>query len=140
MVRNIAAGIVGLLVAILIVHLVQMLGHSVYPLSENIDPDDPEQVEVLMTSAPVGAVLFVGASWALGAFAGTLVGAVIATAKPLVYAIVSGGFVLAAAVIVLIVMPHPWWFTISAPLAIVVGAYLGMTLGTGMRGASATES
>ena len=133
MVRNIAAGIVGLIVAAAIVQLVQVLGHSVYPTPDNIDLSDPEQVEVLMTTLPVGAVLFVGASWALGAFAGTLVGAIIATAKPLIYAIVVGGFVLGAAVIVLIVMPHPWWFSISAPLAIVVGAYLGMSLGVGLR-------
>ncbi len=133
MLRNIAAGIVGFITAAAVVQLVQVLGHSIFPPPENIDFSDPEQVEVLMTSLPVGAVLFVGASWALGAFAGTLVGTVIATAKPIIYAIIAGGFVLVAAVIVLVVMPHPWWFSISAPLAIVVGTWLGMSLGERLR-------
>ena len=133
MLRNVAAGIVGLIVAAAVVQLIQVLGHSVYPPPENIDFSDPKQVEVLMTTLPVGAVVFVGASWALGAFAGTLVGTVISTAKPLIYAIVAGGFVLVAAVIVLAVMPHPWWFSVSAPLAIVIGTWLGMSLGDRLR-------
>ena len=140
MLRNIAAGIVGLIVAAAGVQLIQVLGHSVYPPPENIDFSDPKQVEVLMTTLPVGAVLFVGASWAVGAFAGTLVGALLAMAKPLVYAVVVGGFVLAAAVFMLVVMPHPWWFSISAPLAIVVGTWLGMYLADRLRRRSAINS
>ena len=133
MVRNIAAGIVGVVVAIILVQGIEMLSHVIYPIPEDMDFSDIRKVREFMTTLPVGAILSVGLAWSIGAFGGTLVGAWIATAKPLIYAIVVGGFVLAGAVAMLIMWPHPWWFTISAPLAVVVGAYLGMSIGSQLR-------
>ena len=135
MVRNIAAAIVGVIVAMILVQGVEMLSHVIYPIPEDMDFADTERVRVFMSTLPVGAILSIGLAWSIGAFGGTLVGAWIATAKPLVYAIVVGGFVLAGAITMLILLPHPWWFTISAPLAVVVGAYLGMYIATRLRDA-----
>lgn len=134
MVRNIAAAIVGVIVAIVLVQSIEMLSHMIYPIPEDMDFTDTDKVREFMSTLPIGAILFIGLAWSVGAFGGTLVGAWIATAKPLVYAIIVGGFVLVGAVTMLILLPHPWWFTISAPLAVVVGAYLGMYLATRLRG------
>jgi len=126
MVRNIAAAVAGLLVALAAIQAVESLGHIVYPPPTGMDFGDPDQLRAILESMPVGAILFIGGAWACGAFAGTLAGALIATAKPLPYAIVVGGIVLAGALTMLIVIPHPWWFTISAPVTVVFGAWLGM--------------
>lgn len=124
---------VGVIVAIVLVQSIEMLSHMIYPIPEDIDFSDAEKVRELMSTLPVGAILAIGLAWSVGAFGGTLVGAWIATAKPLVYAIIVGGVVLAGAVTMLILLPHPWWFAISAPLAVVVGAYLGMYVATHLR-------
>ena len=117
----------------ILVQGIEMLSHMIYPVPEDMDFADSERVRVFMSTLPVGAILSIGLAWSIGAFGGTLVGAWIATAKPLVYAIVVGGLVLAGAVAMLILLPHPWWFTISAPLAVVVGAYAGMYIATRLR-------
>jgi hypothetical protein len=137
MVRNIAAAIVGVIVSITLVQSIEMLSHMIYPIPEDTDFSDAERVREFMSTLPVGAILSIGVAWSIGAFGGTLVGAWIATAKPLIYAIIVGGTVLAGTVTMLILLPHPWWFTISAPLGVVVGAYLGMYIATRLRGSPA---
>ena len=123
MLRNVAAAIAGLVIALALVQAVEMLGHAIYP-----PPADFELDRTFIATLPVGGVLFIGAAWATGAFCGTLAGALMARedSRPLIYAIVVGGVVLAGAIAMLIIIPHPWWFTISAPLAVVVSAFLGM--------------
>lgn len=130
MIRNVAAAIAGLVIAFALVLLVESLGHAIYP-----PPADTEQIRTFVLTLPVGGVLFIGAAWATGAFFGTLAGALIAKAdvRAIVYAVVVGCCVLAGAIAMLIMIPHPWWFTISAPLAIVVSTYLGMQTASFLR-------
>lgn len=133
MIRNIGAAIVGVIVAMLTIHLVEMLGHMVYPPPADFEFGEPEQVREFMSTLPAGSILFVGAAWAVGTFLGTLAGALVSSSKPLPYAIVVGGIVLAGAITMLLIIPHPWWFTIGAPLAIVAAAVLGVWLAPGLR-------
>lgn len=133
MIRNLAAAVAGIVVALLTIQFVQVLGHLVYPPPTDIEFDNPELVREFMSTLPVGSILFVGAAWAIGAFLGTLAGALLARSKPLPYAIVTGGIVLAGAITMLLIIPHPWWFTIAAPLAIVVAAALAAYLAPGLR-------
>ena len=133
MLRKLAAALAGVIVAMLAIQLVQMLGHLVYPLPADIEFGEPEEVREFMATLPVGSILFVGAAWAIGTFTGTLAGALIAGAGAIPYAIVVGGFVLAGAILMLVIIPHPWWFTIAAPLAIVAAAVLAVFLAPGLR-------
>ena len=125
MIRNITAAIVGIIVAVSLVWIIEALGHMVYPLPVDIDFGDSEQVRTFTATLPAGAILFVGAAWAFGAFCGTIVAALIATAKPVIYGIIVGGIVLAGSISMLIIIPHPWWFRIAAPIAVLVAAFLG---------------
>ena len=133
MIRKLAAGFAGLAVAILAIQLVEMLGHLLYPPPADIEFGDPEQVRELMSTLPVGSILFVGAAWAIGTFLGTLAGALIARASATPYAIVVSGFVLAGAILMLVIIPHPWWFTVAAPLSIIAAATLAVFLAPGLR-------
>ena len=133
MIRNIVAAIVGVIVAVSLVWLIETLGHMVYPLPDDVDFSDSEQVRTFTATLPAAAVLFVGAAWAFGAFCGTVIAALIATAKPVIYAIIVGGIVLAGSISMLIIIPHPGWFTITAPIAVLVAAYLGMYVAPRLR-------
>jgi hypothetical protein len=123
-IRKLAAGVAGVIVAMLTIQLVEMLGHLVYPPPADVDFGDPEQVRAFISTLPVGSILFVGAAWALGAFLGTLAGAFIARSGALPYAVVVGGLVLAGAATMLVIIPHPWWFTVAAPAGIIIAAFL----------------
>lgn len=126
MIRKLAAGVAGVIVAMLTIQLVEMLGHLVYPPPADFEFGDHEQVRDFISTLPVGSILFVGAAWVLGAFLGTLAGALLARSGALPYAIVVGGLVLAGAATMLVIIPHPWWFTIAAPAGIVIAAFLAV--------------
>jgi hypothetical protein len=39
----------------------------------------------------------------------------------------------------LVIIPHPWWFTITAPLSIVAAAILAVLLAPGLRPSPASN-
>ena len=116
------------------IQLVEMLGHLVYPPPVDFEFGDPGQVRDFIASLPVGSILFVGAAWALGTFLGTLAGAFLAGSGPLPYAIVVGGMVLAGAATMLVIIPHPWWFTVAAPAGIIIAAFVATIVAPRPRG------
>ena len=69
--KNIGAGIAGVLVAVLSVWLVQKIGHAVYPPPVGMDPKDMEAMKAYVAELPIGALLFVIASYFIGTTAGT---------------------------------------------------------------------
>ena len=133
MIRKLLAAIVGVIVAIITIRVVEMIGHLVYPPPTDFEFGEPEEVREFISTLPVGSILFVGAAWAAGTFLGTLAGALLSKSSPLPYAIVVGGIVLAGAITMLIIIPHPWWCTIAAPISIVAAAFLAMYLAPGLR-------
>ena len=128
MLRSIGAGVVGLVTAILLVWLIELIGHAVYPPPVDIDFSDPEAVRAYTAALPVAAVLFVGVSWVIGTFVGVSVACRIGRAKPVIYAVLVGGFVLAGAITMLIIIPHPLWFSVVSLPAIIAAAYAAMRL------------
>jgi hypothetical protein len=133
MMRKLLGAVVGLAVAMLTIQLVEMLGHFIYPPPADFEFGEPEQTREFIATLPVGSILFVGAAWTAGTFLGTLAGALLSAAKPLPYAIVVGGMVLAGAATMLVLIPHPWWFTIAAPVAIIIAAFLGTVIAPRLR-------
>ena len=126
--RNIIAGIAGVLIAGTLVFLVEMAGHAIYPLPANLDFSDEEAAGAYISALPLGAFLFVGGAWFIGALGGTFAACKIGRAKPEIYALVVGGFMLAATIANLVMIPHPLWFSITGVLVVVNAAWLGMRL------------
>ena len=127
MIKNIAAGIVGVLVAVGLVWLVELIGHAVYP-PPDIDFSDADAIRRYTSTMPVGAFAFVGGAWFLGTLGGTLAASRIGSAAPRLFAMVVGGVVLAATAFNLAYIPHPLWFSITGVAGIVIAAWLGQFL------------
>ena len=126
MLRNIVAGIAGVLIAAGLVMVVQMIGHSIYPLPPDLDVSDLAAMRAYVAGLPFGALFFVVLAWGIGSFGGTLAAVKIGTANPVIYACVVGGFVLAGTTFSLATIPHPLWVGIVGVALIVAGAWLGM--------------
>jgi len=137
MVKNIAASIVGIVIAVALVWLVEKVGHAVYPPPADLDFADPDAMRAYMATVPAGALLFVGSAWFVGTLGGTFTACKLRRAKPVMFAVVVGGLMLIATAANLIMIPHPIWFSILGVGRVVVGAWLGMTLG--MESVSETE-
>ena len=129
--KNIAAGVVGVLVAFGVVWLVEKLGHSVYPPPPDIDFSDSESIGTYIKTLPLGALLFVASAWFLGTISGTFAACRIGTTKPQIYAMVVTGLMLLATAANLIMIPHPLWFSILGIAGVIAGGWLGMKLGGG---------
>lgn len=127
--KNIAAGIAGVATAVVLVWLVEMLGHSVYPPPAGLDFADPDAMRAYVATLPIGAFLFVGGAWFIGTLSGTIVACKIGSAKPTIFAGIVGGLMLAATVVNLTMIPHPAWFSILGVVGIVAAAWLGMKIG-----------
>lgn len=124
MIKKIAAAVIGIIVAGGIVFAVESLGHTVYPLPPDLDMSDPVQFGNYVESLPIGAFIFVAGAWVLATLGGGLLACFIAGEKPRVYTAIVGGFVLAATVANLIMIPHPLWFSISSLIAIAAMTYV----------------
>lgn len=124
MIRKIGLAIFGVIVAVALIVVVQMIGHNVYPPPPGTDFDDPEAVRALIEQAPAGALLFVIASYVAGTFGGGLIVALIARDSAETYAMIVGGFVLGGTLLNLVSIPHPAWFQVAALASVVGTAFL----------------
>ena len=119
--RNLGAGFAGVVIAGLLVWVVEMIGHSIFPVPEGPDFSDIEAL-------PIGALLAVVVAWIVGAIGGTFAACRIATAPPYIYAILVGGFILLGIGFMLSIIPHPTWMAVTGVVGTIVGAWLGMFL------------
>jgi len=124
MIRKIGLALFGIIVAIALIAVVQMIGHNLYPPPSGTDFEDPAAVRALIEQAPVGALLFVIASYVVGTFGGGFITGLIARDSTPMYAMIVGGFVLAGTFLNLVSIPHPVWFQVTALGSVIGTAFL----------------
>lgn len=110
------------------ISLVQALGHAAIPPPADLDVTDQAAFAEWLAMAPVGAFLFVLASYFTGAFLGPFVATWIGGGKGLAFTWIFGGLVLAGTIATVSRIPHPLWFTIVAIAGIPVAAFFGSRL------------
>ena len=122
--RKIAAAVAGVILAVILVAVVERIGHLVYPLPADIDVTNTEELRAYVKTLPVGALLFVLLAWLAGTFGGGLLASFIARDNFRLYTGIVGGLVLLGTAINLVVIPHPLWFSMLSVLAIIATTYL----------------
>lgn len=122
MIRKIVAVVAGAVVAVLLVMLIQKLGHSAYPPPEGLDPDDEAFMRDYVANLPWGPLAFVIASYALSTLVGGWVAAAVAGERALLFSGIIATFVLAGAISTMMMIPHPTWFAITSIVGIVLAA------------------
>ena len=128
MIRRIVALLAGLAVAVVLVMLIQKLGHTLYPPPDGLDPADREFMEKYIASLPWGPLAFVVVSYVLSTLVGGWLAATIAGERPLLFAGIVGGFIPAGAIMTVTMIPHPPWFVAGSVVGIVGAAIVGATL------------
>ena len=124
MLRDILAGIAGIVIAASIVFLSDELSHMIYPMPAGLDPADTEDLRDYIATLPLGASLMVMGGWVVATFVGSVVADRIGTTKAWIYPTVVGGFMFTATTANLIAIPHPHWFTAVSLVAILVSIWL----------------
>jgi len=126
--RNVLATIAGFIIASFTVYIFEsLLGHTLFPLPEQIDPMDMESIKANMHLIPVGAKVFV----IIAHFTGIIVGMFTASAiskTSMVPAYIVGGLMLAATAFNLIMLPKETWFLAADGLGAIAGFFIGKKL------------
>ena len=130
MIRKISAVVLGVVTAVILIIVIEALGHAVYPPPGGLEITNTEAMRDYVMGLPIAALLFVMAAWLVAALVGGLLACFIAREKPLVYSAIVGGLVLLGTIINLISIPHPLWFSTISIVAIIATIFVTSRLGS----------
>ena len=126
--KKVLATIIGLIVASLTVYIFEsLIGHNLFPLPEGADPMDMEWIKNNMDQIPTGAKIMV----IIGHFMGIVVGMFVAgliSKTSMAPAYIVGGFMLAATIFNVAMLPKELWFSISDIVLAITGLLIGKSL------------
>lgn len=129
MVRNILAVILAFLGGGVCVLTLETFGHRLYPLPEGLDTNDLEQIAQYVSTAPIGALLFVLLAQSAGSFAGGMITAIVGGSRLWLLAFIYGVVALFMAGLNVILIPHPIWMMTMALVLPIPLAVLGSRAG-----------
>jgi hypothetical protein len=124
MARKILSLFAGLLIAVLLVGLIEYLGHIAVPPPDDIDFSDPAQLEAHISNLPFIAFAIVLLAWCAGAFFGSLTAGLLSQQHSILYPAVISGFVLLAAIANMIMIPHPLWFAVTGVILVPLAGFM----------------
>ena len=124
LVRLAAVG-AGLVVSVVLITLVQAISVRLFPMPPGTDPNDPAALARYMQQLPIGALLLVALSYAVGSLGGGIGVSLVARNAPYALAAVVGGLLTVAGFMNLAAIPHPAWFAVVTTLTYVPGTLLG---------------
>ncbi len=125
--RSILAVVAGAVTAFVLIIAVQQVSRLVYTPPADLDPRNREAMAAYMATMPVGAFLFVLASYAIGTFGGAWLAAWIARRAKLVHGMIIALFLFLASIANLVMLPgQPAWFAVANLALVPVAAWLGV--------------
>lgn len=110
MFRKVLAVLTGILVTSVTVGLVQWIGHQIYPMPNDADPNDMEAVKEYVKTAPFMALFFVILSYSAGAFLGGFTATAIARDSSRAPAFIIGSLFALFSIYMMLTVPTPFWF------------------------------
>ncbi len=139
--KNILCIVAGIVAGVVVIMVVQTIGHQVYPVASDVDYEDQEAMRALVASMPAGALLFVLLSYALGSFVGGGLTARLSPGGHMRHALIVGAVLMVMGLMNLVSIPHPLWFNLGTLLVFLPAAWLGgQLLAGGAAGDSSGQS
>jgi hypothetical protein len=126
--RSILAVLLGIIVTIVIIFAIEIAGHHVYPPPAGLHSSDPAALHDYMAQMPMGVFLFLLLGWVVGTAAGAWLAAYISRRARILHGLIVGGLVMAAAIALMLHIPHPVWLWIVSLVSIPTAAYAGASL------------
>jgi hypothetical protein len=128
--KNVLAVICGVIAGVAIVFTGDSITHAAYPPPASLNANDNAQINAYVSSAPFHIMLAMIIFWLLSSFIGGLTAALINRQQHKKVSTITGSILLAAAIINMMIIPHPlWMWAISALLYIPVARTGGNIVG-----------
>lgn len=110
--KTFLASVAGLVIGGVMIWALEALGHQLFPLPFEIDPENLEDLRNLMFKIPVESMISIIVAHVVGVFTGLCVAKVIQK-DSVVPLYIIGGLFLFSTGINLMVIPHPVWFSVA---------------------------
>jgi len=121
LIRRIGSTFVGMVLGAVLIGLLQVLNHKLYPPPPGVDRSDPASIEAYMAVMPTEALVGVLVSYLLGTLgAGVLAAMMAKRDRGSIYA--TSALLMSMGLLNLTMQPHPAWFNILCPLTFVLAA------------------
>lgn len=120
--KSALAVIAGLIVGVIVIMIVEAIGHMIYPPPEGVDLKDPAQLAAIMDSIPLGAKIAVLVAWGLGIFAGGVTAVKISGGKTWPAKAIAA-ILFAGAIATMFMIPHPVWMIAGAVVVTLLGLF-----------------
>jgi hypothetical protein len=126
MVRNILTVVAAFILGGIAVFSFEALGHRIYPIPEDLDTSNYEQLAAYVNAAPSGALAFVLIAQSAGSIVGGAVCGFFGRSNSMLLSLVYGILALGMASLNLILIPHPLWMIVASlalpiPLSMAAG-------------------
>ncbi len=122
MLRKILGAIAGVVISVVVIKLMEMIGHQLFPIPGEIDVSDPDSIATYMDQIPLGSKISVVVSWTLGSLIGGVAGGRIAGARWASWP--PGAFTMFGLVMIAMMIPHPIWMLVSGAVGIAGGTFI----------------
>jgi hypothetical protein len=125
MVRKILAVLAGVVAAMVVILLMETIGHQLYPTATTVDWKNTVAVRAYMDAMPLWSYLWIWLGWVVGSAVAGFVAYKIVQAHGIVLPLVIGGLLTASAVMNFVSIPHPVWFVVLGVLTFVPFVFTG---------------
>ena len=131
--RRAVAVLAGLAAGVALITAVQALNTRLYPPPPGLDWTEPGALAELMARMPVGALLMVELSYAVGSLGAGAAAGMLSRERPYLPAAVVGALLTLAGFANLAAIPHPVWFAVVTTATYVPCALLGARMAASRR-------
>lgn len=120
---KLALGIIaGIVTGMIVISVIEMIGHAIWPPVAGMDAGDMDAVRASIAAMPPAALAMIVAGWTAGAFAGALVANLIA--RRALAGWIIAGLVVIAIIVNATMIPAPIWMPVSGIVLAVLAGWL----------------
>jgi hypothetical protein len=127
-IRTVAAVLAGLVTALVVITLVEAVGHAIFPPPAGLDPMTPDGMSAIVAQMPTAALVAVLIACLCGGMAGGLVATRVAGGERITEALVVGALLTIGALFNVVTIPHPLWMSAASVTIQLPSAWLGAHL------------
>ena len=131
--RNIAAIVLGVIVANVVILVTEILDTSLHPMPPGADPRSEAAMRAWIQALPASAFALVLFGWTFGAFIGGVVAGRIERVAWQRNALIVGAVLLGGSILNMRSLPHPAWMWVGAFVGIIPAAFVGGRTGATQR-------
>lgn len=113
MIKNVKGLLLGFFIGLLVIGIIEALGHFIYPIPKGFDFENELLLKEYINKLPIPAFLFIAGAHGVGTFIGSFIANRVSQSIGPIGLIISSLFLILTIVNLLIVPFHPIWFVIT---------------------------